>query len=74
MGIERSLGWEPVLEDEGMLVFHDFINLLLKFIQCIYLFLLFSEDMEKIHAVTAPGIFIMSAMILLLIAKYRSMF
>lgn len=33
-----------------------------------------AEDMEKIHSITAPGIFMISAMVLLLVAKYRSMF
>ncbi|XP_046627244.1 glycerol kinase-like isoform X1 [Neodiprion virginianus] len=44
MAIDRSLGWEPLLDED--------------------------EEMEKIHAITAPAIFIMGAMFLLIVAKY----
>ncbi|XP_071553126.1 glycerol kinase 3 isoform X1 [Temnothorax nylanderi] len=46
MGIDRSLGWEPLPEA--------------------------SDDTEDIHKATAPGVFIIGTIILLMVAKYRS--
>ncbi|XP_077262327.1 glycerol kinase [Temnothorax americanus] len=46
IGIDRSLGWEPLPEA--------------------------SDDTEDIHKATAPGVFIIGTMILLMVAKYRS--
>ncbi|XP_071638145.1 glycerol kinase 3 [Temnothorax longispinosus] len=46
IGIDRSLGWEPLPEA--------------------------SDDTEDIHKATAPGVFIIGTIILLMVAKYRS--
>lgn len=72
MAIDRSLGWEPDSNTNGM--FFPFFSIKIDFVKLSKtLDHFFVDNIKNIHKATAPGIFMISTLLLLMIAKYHSM-
>lgn len=72
MAIDRSLGWEPVSNTNGMFFF--FFSIKIDFVKLSKTSdHFFVDNIKNIHKATAPGIFMISTLLLLMIAKYHSM-
>lgn len=72
MAIDRSLGWEPVSNTNGM--FFSFFSIKIDFVKLSKTSdHFFVDNIKNIHKATAPGIFMISTLLLLMIAKYHSM-